>query len=245
VTPGELAEEACYIEIERLKEPVGKQDQYMAAFGGMTVLDIARDGKVQTESILLPPSAVHDFVANTQIYFTGVERSASQVLRDQNSATLAQDGDHNRVVQSLERIKDLGRRILEAIKGENFDMFGVLMDEHWQMKKTLSDKISFSTVDRLYEQVRAEYGVLGGKIVGAGGGGFLMLYCPRQQRRLADFMRRQGMPQLHYSVEFQGAKIVADLRSSHHMTVDHRDRLCERSLPAEPASSVATSWAVC
>lgn len=118
------------------------------------------------------------------------------------------------VAEALLRIRDLGHRILEAVQTESFDTWGHLLHEHWCSKKTLSSKISLDRVDVLYDLVRAEYGVLGGKIVGAGGGGFLMLYCPRDHRRLENFMAQQGMPRLHYAVEHEGSKVVANLSST-------------------------------
>lgn len=241
-SPQELAEEACQIEIERLAEPVGKQDQYMAAFGGLRVLEIARNGSVATSALPLSPGALHDFVARTLVYYTGIERRAPDILQAQNDATKHKaNGKHAAVVENLKRIKELGARILEAVQEENFDDFGRLLDVHWQAKKDMSEKISVSSFEALYEAVKSQYGVLGGKIIGAGGGGFLMLYCPSQQRRLSRFMEQQGMPQLHYSLEFQGAKIVADLRSSHEMCITHRsENVCEPSSPAEPVSSAAT-----
>lgn len=241
-TPQDLAEEACYIEMERLHEPVGKQDQYMAAFGGLRILEIARNGTVATSTIDLPPGSLHEFVANTHVYYTGVERRASEILQSQNQAAQRKDAaNHLEVMDSLKRIRDLGIEIVDAVQAEDFDRFGRLLDVHWQAKRRMSDKISLSSVDALYDQVKAEFGVLGGKIIGAGGGGFLMLYCPAAHRRLSDFMERHGMPRLHYALEFQGAKIVADLRSSHEMNVNHRSTACMPSLQAEPASSAVTS----
>lgn len=219
----DIAEEACHIEIDILNDPVGKQDQYMAVFGGLRILEIAPNGEVAESCVPLPTSSIYDFVTNTHVYFTGVERKASQILQDQNTASQQEEHtNHKTVIETLHKIKDLAFRILEAIQSENFDDFGLLLDEHWQAKKNMSRKISLAAVDSLYEEVKANYGVLGGKIIGAGGGGFLMLYCPNKHRRLSEFMERQGMPRLHYSVEFQGTKVVADLRSSHEITVDHR-----------------------
>jgi D-glycero-alpha-D-manno-heptose-7-phosphate kinase len=114
------------------------------------------------------------------------------------------------VADSLLRIKELGYRILEAVETEAYDEWGLLLHDHWCSKKRLSSKISIDRIDALYEHVREEYGVLGGKIVGAGGGGFLMLYCPRDHRRLEAYMLGQGMPRLHYTVEHEGTKVIAN-----------------------------------
>src|SRR5579875_1936585 len=209
-----LAEEACFIELEVLRKPIGKQDQYMAAFGGLTVLEIEKDGTVQVRSVELGSSSISALIANTHLYYTGVERNALGILAEQNAATAnKQREDHARVVDSLHEIKALGRRILAAVEAEDFDTWGRLLDEHWRNKKRLSSKISFSKVDHLYERVKADYGVLGGKVIGAGGGGFLMLYCPAQHRRLESFMLANGMPRLHYNIEREGSKVLANFNT--------------------------------
>ena len=214
VTLQQLAEEACHIELEVLGKPIGKQDQYMATFGGLTVLRIRRDGSVEVDSVELGSSSLAALVANTHIYYTGVERSAVEVLEVQDRAMKGRgDTNHARVVDALHAIKDLGGRILAAIRNEDFAEWGRLLDEHWRNKKLLSDKVTFSRVDQLYDHVRKEYSVLGGKIIGAGGGGFLMLYCPDQHRRLEAFMESKGMPRLHYSVQSDGSKVIANFDS--------------------------------
>src|SRR5690606_37500898 len=140
--------------------------------------EIERSGKVHVRSVPLPSGSVYDFVANTHLYYTGTRRSAVEVLRDQNEAMLSTSAPRNGEVESsLHRIKDPGYRILEAVEEENFEDWGVRLDEHWRNKRRMSDKISSSRIDELYEHVRCNYGVLGGKIIGAGGGGFLLLYC--------------------------------------------------------------------
>ncbi len=207
-----LAEEACHIELDILKEGIGKQDQYMAAFGGLTILDIARDGKVAVRQLRPSSSDIAEFVAHTHIYYTGAQRDAREVLSDQNKAMQEKDtADHARVSDSLDRIKDLGYRILEAIEAGNYDLWGRLLDEHWQNKKKLSSKISLSIVDEIYDEVRRRFGVLGGKIIGAGGGGFLMLYCPQHHAALERYMAERGMPRMHYTIEPEGTKVVAHI----------------------------------
>jgi D-glycero-alpha-D-manno-heptose-7-phosphate kinase len=214
-----LAEEACDIELNILKKGIGKQDQYMAAYGGLTVLDIAKDGKVKVRSIQMGSSAIAELVANTHIYYTGFRRDAVEVLTEQNTAMQSQAvAKHDVVADSLHRIKDLGYRILEAIEDENFDAWGKMLDEHWQNKKKMSARISLTKVDQIYDEVRQNYNVLGGKIIGAGGGGFLMLYCTKDHKRLESFMESQRMPRLHYTLEPEGAKVVANLSSSAALT---------------------------
>lgn len=207
-----LAEEACHIELEVLKEPIGKQDQYMAAFGGLSALDIGKDGTVKVRCVPMSSSAIAEFVANTHIYYTGTERDAKEVLADQNQAMQKKNAPgHAQVADSLHAIKDLGYRILEAVEVGDFDRWGLLLHEHWQNKKRLSDKISFGRVDEIYAKTRADHYVLGGKVIGAGGGGFLMLYCRRNHQGLERFMTEQGMPRLHYTIEPEGTKVVSQL----------------------------------
>jgi D-glycero-alpha-D-manno-heptose-7-phosphate kinase len=220
--PQVVADEACRIELEVLRKPIGKQDQYMAAFGGLTVLDIDKDGTTWVRAARFSPSTIFDFVANTHMYYTGVQRSATEILAEQDTAMRrAHVEPRSTVEDSLRRIKDLGYRALEAIETENFDDFGVLLDAHWTLKRLMSDKISLSRVDELYDTVRSRFGVLGGKIIGAGGGGFLMLYCPTAHRPLTQFMEAQGMPRLRYTLEFEGAKVVANVFNSQRIGIDH------------------------
>jgi D-glycero-alpha-D-manno-heptose-7-phosphate kinase len=207
-----LAEEACHIELDVLKQPIGKQDQYMAAYGGLTVLDIKSDGRVDVRQLAPSSSDVAEFVAHTHIYYTGSQRDAREVLADQNVAMQQKESvDHARVADALHCIKDLGHRILEAVENSNFDRWGELLHEHWQSKKKLSSKISLTKVDEIYDEVRGRFGVLGGKIIGAGGGGFLMLYCPTHPANLERFMGERGMPRMHYTVEREGTKVVAQM----------------------------------
>ncbi len=216
-----IAEEACHIELEVLKKGIGKQDQYMAAYGGMTVLDIAKDGKVKVRQLALSTWAIAELVSNCHIYYLQKKRDAVQMLEDQNQAMKKETKTRSQVEDSLLNIKDLGHRILKSVEEGDFDNFGLLMDEHWKNKKKLSDKISFKEVDDLYELVKKDHGVLGGKIIGAGGGGFLMLYTPKNGKQLTEFMMGKGYARLNYNVEFEGSKVVTDLRSSQGLGEGH------------------------
>ena len=210
-----LADEACDIELNVLHKRIGKQDQYMAAFGGFTVLDIARDGQVSVNVVELNVGSIAALISNTHMYYTGVLHDTVEVLAEQDGASRSnQSRGHQQVVDSLHRIKELGYRSLEAIQTENYDLWGQLLHEHWNSKRKLSSKVSLPGIDGLYDDVRRDYGVLGGKIIGAGGGGFLLLYCPQNHRRLDEFMLSKGMPRLHYTAELEGSKVVANLGST-------------------------------
>jgi D-glycero-alpha-D-manno-heptose-7-phosphate kinase len=209
----DVAEEACDIELNVLKKGIGKQDQYMATFGGLTVLDIAKDGTVTVREVALGESALADLIGNTHIYYTGQRRDTVEVLDEQNKAmkAAAPAAGGNTVQDSLTAIKDLGYKILDQIQSQNFDDFGQSLHEHWMNKRRLSNKISNSSWDALYDEVRSDYSVLGGKIIGAGGGGFLMLYCAKNPAKLEKYMADRNMPRVHYGVDFEGSKVVANI----------------------------------
>jgi D-glycero-alpha-D-manno-heptose-7-phosphate kinase len=217
-----LAEEACHIELDVLKKGIGKQDQYMATFGGLTVLEIDKGGHVQVRNVPLRESAIATLVNHTHIYFTGLVRETVQVLQHQNAAMNGAGADRTRVEEALLGIKDLGYRILDAVEHENFDKWGQLLHEHWTNKKRMSPDVSATAIDELYDEVRARFGVLGGKIIGAGGGGFLMLYRPVDNGQLEDFMMARGMPRLYYDIEREGVKVVANVASTQSMRLHPR-----------------------
>ncbi len=204
-----LAEEACRIEIETLSKGIGKQDQYMAAFGGLTTLDIAPDGTVQVGKVDISAKTEAAFVAHTHIYYTGLRRDAAVILDDQNSAMLSDSAaQHDRVSESLGAIKTLGYRIRDAWIEGDLDGWGDMLHEHWLSKKKLSSRISWPHIDQLYDHVRAEYGVRGGKVIGAGGGGFLMLFDPSDGRALEAYMASQNMPRLTYQIDRGGTQVL-------------------------------------
>jgi D-glycero-alpha-D-manno-heptose-7-phosphate kinase len=208
----QVADEACRIELDILKKPIGKQDQYMAAAGGLTELHIDRSGAVRVERITLPQYSIDEFTANTHLYYTNVQRPAVDILSDQIKSL----GTRNSAVEdNLLKIKEIGYEIGEAMRNGDFDRFGRLTHEHWLAKRELSAGVAVSAAERLYEYVLEEYGVLGGKIAGAGGGGFLMLYCPQKSSaKLTKFMEAQGMARLPYRAEHEGSRVITNVMSS-------------------------------
>lgn len=208
-SPDQLAEEACRIELEILKKPIGKQDQYMAAYGGLTVLEIAPDGRVETSRLDLGVEFVEALENNLLLFFTGETRNATAILARQDESTKHRDSS---VVSSLREIKDIGIEILDSLQRGSLRRFGELLDVHWQSKKRLSRGISNPQIDSWYELAR-EHGAIGGKISGAGGGGFLMLYCEERKPELREAMRRAGLRELHFRFEFEGSKVVFDIVS--------------------------------
>ncbi len=208
-TPQKLAEEACHIELDVLNKPIGKQDQYMAAFGGLTVLDITPDGKVCVTRMDLDVDLVESLEHNILMFYTHEMRDATAILKKQDDATRTRD---RTVVKSLREIKDIGFEILEAISKGNLHRFGELLDVHWQSKKRLSEGISNPQIDAWYELAK-QNGAIGGKISGAGGGGFLMLYCEENKACLRDAMRAAGLRELKFRFDFEGSKVVFDVVS--------------------------------
>lgn len=204
----ELAEEACQVEIEDLHGAAGKHDAYMAVFGGLTEIDIAASGKVDVRRIELGPGALADFVANTQLYWTGLSQTPGQEMDYFRALDHAEGEAHARAVSGMSAIKDLSYGIADAIRTCNFDEFGRLMDEHWTHKKSMSTKIAIPGVDELYAELKERFGVLGGKVAGSGGGGFFMIYAPRRHQEIGAFMAERGLQRLHYNVDFEGVKVV-------------------------------------
>lgn len=205
-----LAEEACRLEIEVLKRGIGKQDQYMAAFGGLTTLDIAPDGAVKVGAVDIPAETERAFVQHTHIYYTGRRRAAASILADQNIAMLHEKGeDRSRTEDALSSIKDLGLEILGAWRAGDLEGWGRMLHRHWESKKRLSSKISWPLIDELYEHARADLGVTGGKVIGAGGGGFLMLFTPGDGAELEAFMAAHDMPRLDYAIDRTGSTVSA------------------------------------
>jgi D-glycero-alpha-D-manno-heptose-7-phosphate kinase len=202
-----LAEMACYIEMELAHHPVGKQDQYIAAFGGITCLEIATDGRVKVTPLDISITAAEDFRNNVLLFYTGMTRSADEILRDQKQDT--QRGDAS-VIESLHRTKELGHRIKEALEQGDMECFGLLLDEHWQNKKRRSAKISDPRIDRWYDVAKGN-GALGGKIMGAGGGGFFMFCCVNGHKaQLRQALAAEGLREMPYDFDYEGAKVLVN-----------------------------------
>jgi D-glycero-alpha-D-manno-heptose-7-phosphate kinase len=209
VTRQELAEEACHIEIDILKKPIGKQDQYMAAFGGLTVLEIDRRGGVEVVEAGLDADVVDELESNILLFYTGLSRSTEQILSTQVSQ-LARD--EAGITGNLHRIKEIGREILAELRRGNTRRFGELLDEHWRAKKKLGNDIASRRIDHIYDVARAN-GAVGGKISGAGGGGFFLFYAEEGKKQLRAAMEAEGLREMRFRFDLEGSKIVADLLS--------------------------------
>jgi D-glycero-alpha-D-manno-heptose-7-phosphate kinase len=201
--PRELAATACAIEIDTLGEPVGKQDQYAAAYGGVTCFTFHPDDTVEARPLALSMQSLFDLEDNLLLFFTGYSRSAGSILLDQKVRSERADAA---MLANLHHVKDLGARSCRALERGRLSEFGALMDEHWQHKKRRSGGMSNPQIDEWYELARAN-GALGGKLVGAGGGGFLLFYA-EEHRRLRAAMAGAGLEEVRFRFDFEGTKVL-------------------------------------
>jgi D-glycero-alpha-D-manno-heptose-7-phosphate kinase len=202
--PRMLAEEACHIEMDLLGEPVGKQDQYIAAFGGITAFTFHPDGQVDVERLKLAPETLASLEDNLMLFFTGLTRSATRILRDQDVRSRESDQS---ILDNLNCVKQLGYESKAALESGNLSKFASLMNVHWENKRRRSPNISNSLIDDYYCLAR-RHGALGGKLIGAGGGGFLMLYT-ENRTRLRRAMTEAGLREVRVRFDPEGARVVA------------------------------------
>ena len=199
----ELAELACHIEIDRLGEPIGKQDQFIAAFGGITCFTFHKDHRVTVEPLRVSVETMHDLEDNLLLFFTGFNRNAGSILNDQHVRSQARDPD---MLSNLDYVKSLGYRSKEALEAGDLPRFGALMHEQWDHKKRRSGAASNPQIDAWYS-LAMNNGALGGKLVGAGGGGFLMFYAA-DRSRLRNTMAAAGLEEVRFRFDFEGTKVV-------------------------------------
>jgi D-glycero-alpha-D-manno-heptose-7-phosphate kinase len=203
VTHDRLAEEACRIEIEILKKPIGKQDQYIAAHGGLSAITFHGSERVTTKQLGLTDRERHELGGRFMLFFTNITRQASSILKEQREKTST-----NRA--HLQAIHALGKRIEEAIHARRFDEIGEVLDENWTLKKQLASGITTSRIDDMYTRARAA-GAIGGKVAGAGGGGFLLLYVmPEHQAKVRDALSEYR--QMPVMLDNFGATIIFNQR---------------------------------
>jgi D-glycero-alpha-D-manno-heptose-7-phosphate kinase len=204
ITPGDLAEEAAHVEIDLLGEPAGKQDQYIAAFGGITCFEFSSEGEVQVAPLSISTATLHDLEEHLLMFFTGYARDAGTLLTDQR--TRSESGDAA-MLAALDHVKELGIEIRDTLRRGDAPGFGRLMHEHWLRKRERSQGMSNEKVDRWYD-VAITNGALGGKLVGAGGGGFLLFYA-EDQKALRAAMKQEGLAEVRFSFDFDGSTVVA------------------------------------
>jgi len=203
VTAGALAEEACHIEIDILREPVGKQDQYIAAYGGLSCFEIDPDGRVRVSPVAISTDTLRDLEEHLLLFFTGYSRRAGEVLSDQHKRST--EGDEA-MLSRLAETEAIGRRIGAALEVGDTAAYGTLMHEHWLAKRDRSPHMSNSDIDRWY-QAGIDNGAVGGKLVGAGAGGFLMFYA-KDAARLRETMGAEGLTEVRFFFDHDGSTVM-------------------------------------
>lgn len=203
VHPSELAEQACDIELNKLGEPIGKQDQYIAAYGGLTCFKFNPGGRVEAWPLKISEETLYNLEDNLLLFFTGYSRSASEILREQDQKSRKADPA---MIENLHFIKDLGYQSQAALETGDLRAFAAIMDVHWQRKKERSGGMSNTTINEWYD-VAMNNGALGGKLIGAGGGGFLMFYA-EDKAKLRHALRNLGLKEVRFKFDFEGTKTI-------------------------------------
>lgn len=208
ISTHDLAEEACKVEIDLIGKPIGKQDQYAAAFGGIIQLEIDRLGNVIVTQLNLDPEIIFELENRLLMFYTNIERDANQILKEQSEEVKA---DEKVTVESMHRIKKIGYRVKDALLNGDTDMFGALLHEHWLEKKNISAKMSSDEIDCWYD-LAMKNGALGGKVMGAGGGGFL-LFCTQNGKRkhLRSVMEKEGLRYMDFRFDWEGSKVLVNI----------------------------------
>lgn len=204
VHPHELAEQACHIELNLLKEPIGKQDQYIAALGGITCFNFHPDHQVEAWPLNISQETLYNLEDNLLLFFTGYSRSASKILKEQDQQTRSANQE---MIENLHFVKELGLKSQDALLQGNLHEFAHLMNIHWEHKKKRSGSMSNSNIDEWYD-LAMKNGALGGKMIGAGGGGFLMFYT-EDKMRLRHTLRETGLVEVRFRFDFAGTQVVA------------------------------------
>jgi D-glycero-alpha-D-manno-heptose-7-phosphate kinase len=189
--------------MEKLREPVGKQDQYIAAYGGITCFEFLPDGRVRGSPLKISEKTLLELEDNLLLFFTGYTRSASKILQEQNDKSTRSD---DAMIENLHFVKELGRQSQRALEANNLHEFARLMDVHWQRKKERSAAMTNDFINESYDVATAN-GALGGKLIGAGGGGFLMFYA-EDKARLRHAMHERRLPEVRFRFEPEGTKVL-------------------------------------
>jgi D-glycero-alpha-D-manno-heptose-7-phosphate kinase len=203
----ETAEKACKIEIDLCKKPIGKQDQYASTFGGINELQINKDGVVTVTPLKLKQETIFELENRLMMFYTNIDRDANQILYEQCNKI----NNDNDVIESMHKIKDIGKQIKYALLNDDIGSFGYLLNEHWLIKKNISNQMSSTNIDNWYN-LGIQNGALGGKLMGAGGGGFL-LFCvkPEDRKKLKLAMENQGLKYMNFKFDFEGVKVLANI----------------------------------
>ncbi|MDL2302291.1 GHMP kinase, partial [Lachnospiraceae bacterium OttesenSCG-928-D06] len=197
VSKEKLASTACDVEINTLKNPIGKQDQYAAAYGGLNFYSFNRDGSVFVEPIIMRPEAFYKLEKNLMMFYTGKVHSASEILAEQGRNITAGEKEANQL-----QMCELARELRTELQHNNIDAMGEILHEGWKLKRTLATGITSNTIDELYE-IAMKKGAIGGKLLGAGGGGFLLFYVPEERQQ--EVRIALNLTQMPISLDRQGS----------------------------------------
>jgi len=203
ITPAELAEQACHIELDILGEPIGKQDQYISAYGGINYFTFCKDNRVKAEKLNISHETLYNLEDHLLLFFTGYSRTASGVLREQDDKSKKNDPA---MIDNLHFVKELGYKSKTAFERGDLDEFANLMNVHWEHKKQRSNAMSNDRINTWYD-IAMKSGALGGKLIGAGGGGFLMFYAD-DGKKLRKAMAQEGLREVRFRFDFDGSKVV-------------------------------------
>ncbi len=195
-----LASEACNVEIEQLGNPIGKQDQYAAAYGGLNFIEFRRNGGVAVEPIIMSENSLHKLENNLMMFYTGQLHSASSILEEQKKNIAAGDRELNQL-----KMCSLARDLREELQNNHIDAMGEILHENWMLKKTLANGISNPAIDDAYERA-LKAGALGGKLLGAGGGGFLLFYVPQEKQNAVK--EALELPLMPMTFDRQGSSVI-------------------------------------
>jgi len=206
-TPQEVAEEACHIAMVRLREPSGKQDEYAASLGGIRSYEIDREGKVTPRELRITPETLDELEHGIMMFYTGIKRSANEILGGQRDKVSANDDG---AVEKMHTIKSIGYESKKALESGDLRRFGELLDEHWKAKRGVTGAMTTDGIDHWYALAK-KGGALGGKVVGAGGGGFLMLYCEEGRREVRSALTKEGLAEMKFRFDFEGSKVIYNI----------------------------------
>jgi D-glycero-alpha-D-manno-heptose-7-phosphate kinase len=206
-TPEQIAEEACYIAMNRLHEPSGKQDEYAASLGGIKSYDVDMNGNVSPKELRIGPETLDELEHGIMMFYTGIKRSANDILGSQRDKMASNDDG---AVEKMHAIKSIGYESRKALESGDLRKFGELLNEHWTIKRGVTDGMTTQGIDRWYALARRN-GALGGKLVGAGGGGFLMLYCEEGRREVRAALAKEGLVEMKFRFDFEGSKVIYNI----------------------------------
>lgn len=203
-SPAEVAEAACDIAMRRLREPSGKQDEFTASLGGIRSYEIDRQGRVTSKELRISENALSELEYGIMMFYTGITRSAGDILGRQQAKV--SEGD-DEALRKMHSIKAIGLESRSALESGDLKRFGELLHEHWVLKRGITQGMSTESVDSWYADAR-QNGALGGKLVGAGGGGFLMLFCLEGREKVRSALARRGLAEMRFRFDFEGSKVI-------------------------------------